>query len=295
MIVRATRIEPPAYAPAAYARSPMPPTSVHFNGSVNLPDGETVMREISTRIPSGVRRMTDGETGDRGYWISFQIQKFLHDARARDRGLRARVRDRVGRAGDAPAAARRGRLGGHDRLAQPRLRRRLRRVVRDLRPPPAGGHDPRRRADAGAVPDAAGVDGGHDRAGGHAGRRRLLRARAVRRPRRSGRPAPARADRGPVGRGGRVRRPRRRVRPHAAARARRARPDPRPRAGAGRRPGRHAPLLRRLRPPALHGARVAADAGRCRERRRDRARHGRSTGPRSPCPRRAPTRATSHR
>ena len=55
----------------------MPPTSVHFNGSVNLPDAETVMREISSRIPTGVRRMTDGETGERGYWIMFQIQKFL--------------------------------------------------------------------------------------------------------------------------------------------------------------------------------------------------------------------------
>lgn len=55
----------------------MPPTSVHFNGSVNLPDGETVMREISHRIPVGVRRMTDGETGERGYWVIFQIQKFL--------------------------------------------------------------------------------------------------------------------------------------------------------------------------------------------------------------------------
>src|SRR3954468_22655366 len=77
MAMRARRIERPAYAPAAYARSPMPPTSVHFNGSVNLPDGETVMREISSRIPSGVRRMTGGETGDRGYWISFQIEKFL--------------------------------------------------------------------------------------------------------------------------------------------------------------------------------------------------------------------------
>jgi hypothetical protein len=55
----------------------MPPTGVHFNGSVNLPDAETVMREISSRIPVGVRRMTDGETGDRGYWIRFQIQKFL--------------------------------------------------------------------------------------------------------------------------------------------------------------------------------------------------------------------------
>jgi hypothetical protein len=54
----------------------MPPSSVHFNGSVNLPDAETVMREISARIPEGVRRMTDGETGDRNYWISFQTRKF---------------------------------------------------------------------------------------------------------------------------------------------------------------------------------------------------------------------------
>ena len=54
----------------------MPPTSVHFNGSVNLPDAETVMQEISSRIPVGVRRMTDGETGDRNYWISFQTRKF---------------------------------------------------------------------------------------------------------------------------------------------------------------------------------------------------------------------------
>ena len=47
----------------------MPPSSVHFNGSVNLPDAETVMREISARVPDGVRRMTDGETGERNYWI----------------------------------------------------------------------------------------------------------------------------------------------------------------------------------------------------------------------------------
>ena len=55
----------------------MPPSSVHFNGSVNLPDAETVMREISARVPTGVRRMTDGETGERDYWISFQTNKFL--------------------------------------------------------------------------------------------------------------------------------------------------------------------------------------------------------------------------
>ncbi len=54
----------------------MPPSSVHFNGSVNLPNAETVMREICSRIPNGVRRMTDGETGDRNYWISFQTRKF---------------------------------------------------------------------------------------------------------------------------------------------------------------------------------------------------------------------------
>jgi hypothetical protein len=54
----------------------VPPTSVHFNGSVNLPDAETVMREITSRIPDGVRRIPDGETGDRQQWIFFQLQKF---------------------------------------------------------------------------------------------------------------------------------------------------------------------------------------------------------------------------
>lgn len=54
----------------------MPPSSVHFNGSVNLPDADTVMREISTRVPTGVRRLTDGETGERLRWIGFQVRKF---------------------------------------------------------------------------------------------------------------------------------------------------------------------------------------------------------------------------
>jgi hypothetical protein len=35
------------------------------------------MREIASRIPSGLRRIPDGETGDRGNWIFFQLQKFL--------------------------------------------------------------------------------------------------------------------------------------------------------------------------------------------------------------------------
>ena len=55
----------------------MPATSAHFNGSINLADTETVMREISARIPKGVRRFPDGETGeDRNNWIFFQLQRF---------------------------------------------------------------------------------------------------------------------------------------------------------------------------------------------------------------------------
>lgn len=55
----------------------MPPNCVHFNGSVNLADAETVMREIVSRVPAGIRRLPDGETGDRASWIFFQLQKFL--------------------------------------------------------------------------------------------------------------------------------------------------------------------------------------------------------------------------
>lgn len=67
----------------------MLPTAVHFNGGVHLPDAETVMREIAARVPSGVRRIPDGETGDRQQWIFFQLQKFwqtpgLEQAEPRD-------------------------------------------------------------------------------------------------------------------------------------------------------------------------------------------------------------------
>ncbi|MBV9092723.1 MAG: hypothetical protein JO132_02425 [Streptosporangiaceae bacterium] len=55
----------------------MPPTHAHFNGSVNLADADSVMREIVSRVPAGLRRIPDGETGDRGNWIFFQLQKFL--------------------------------------------------------------------------------------------------------------------------------------------------------------------------------------------------------------------------
>jgi hypothetical protein len=34
------------------------------------------MCEIAMRVPVGVRRIPDGEPGDRGNWIMFQLQKF---------------------------------------------------------------------------------------------------------------------------------------------------------------------------------------------------------------------------
>ena len=55
----------------------MPSADVHFNGSVNLAEAESVVREIVARVPSSLRRIPDGETGDRGNWIFFQMQKFL--------------------------------------------------------------------------------------------------------------------------------------------------------------------------------------------------------------------------
>jgi hypothetical protein len=55
----------------------MPLDHVHFNGSVNLADTETVMREITARVPGGLRRIPDGETGERGGWIFFQLNRFL--------------------------------------------------------------------------------------------------------------------------------------------------------------------------------------------------------------------------
>lgn len=55
----------------------MPPVAVHFNGSVNLPDTETVFRELTARVPLGVRRLPDGETGDRAAWIGYQLPRLL--------------------------------------------------------------------------------------------------------------------------------------------------------------------------------------------------------------------------
>ena len=53
-----------------------------LTGSVNLADAGSVMREIVARVPSGLRRIPDGENGDRGNWIFFQMQRFLQSSAA---------------------------------------------------------------------------------------------------------------------------------------------------------------------------------------------------------------------
>ena len=55
----------------------MPPVAVHFNGGVNLPDTPTVLRTLVERVPHGVRRLPDGEPGERAGWIGYQVPRLL--------------------------------------------------------------------------------------------------------------------------------------------------------------------------------------------------------------------------
>ena len=41
----------------------MPSVHVHFSGSVNLAEAESVVREIVVRVRSSVRRIPDGDRG----------------------------------------------------------------------------------------------------------------------------------------------------------------------------------------------------------------------------------------
>ncbi len=50
----------------------MPPDGVHFNGSVNLADTETVFRELAARVGDLADAYPDGETGERANWVLFQ-------------------------------------------------------------------------------------------------------------------------------------------------------------------------------------------------------------------------------
>lgn len=53
-----------------------PQDRIHLVGSVPLPNAETVFREVAAAVGPFIRRIPDGETGDRTGWIRFQ-QKML--------------------------------------------------------------------------------------------------------------------------------------------------------------------------------------------------------------------------
>jgi hypothetical protein len=47
----------------------------HLVGSVNLPDAETVLRTVSAHLGDRLRRIPDGEVGERFYWVQFQTSR----------------------------------------------------------------------------------------------------------------------------------------------------------------------------------------------------------------------------
>ncbi|MCI0155301.1 hypothetical protein KNO15_01115 [Leifsonia shinshuensis] len=61
--------------------APVPSSSpdirgAHLVGSVNLPDAATVFRTVSDLLGDRLRRIPDGEVGERFYWIQFQTARF---------------------------------------------------------------------------------------------------------------------------------------------------------------------------------------------------------------------------
>jgi hypothetical protein len=60
-------------APASPAASVI--RGAHLVGSVNLPDSETVLRTVSAHLGDRMRRIPDGEVGERFYWVQFQTAR----------------------------------------------------------------------------------------------------------------------------------------------------------------------------------------------------------------------------
>lgn len=51
-------------------------TGAHLIGSVPLPDAEAVFRQCAANLPARLKRIPDGETGDRQLFTTFQAQLF---------------------------------------------------------------------------------------------------------------------------------------------------------------------------------------------------------------------------
>ena len=50
---------------------------IHMVGSVPLPDGESVFRSLSNELGPWLKRLPDGETGERGRWIYWQREMLI--------------------------------------------------------------------------------------------------------------------------------------------------------------------------------------------------------------------------
>ncbi len=48
----------------------------HLVGSINLPDAGTTFRTVSDHLGDRLKRIPDGEVGERFYWIQFQTRRF---------------------------------------------------------------------------------------------------------------------------------------------------------------------------------------------------------------------------
>lgn len=60
------------------AASPHQPCGVHLVGSVPLPSAEDVFRQACEALPGRLRRVPDGEPGNRQQWIAFQCDIFAN-------------------------------------------------------------------------------------------------------------------------------------------------------------------------------------------------------------------------
>ena len=54
------------------------PKGVHLVGSIPLKDSAEVFQTLGTSLGTRLRRMPDGETGERSGWIRWQLQVFLN-------------------------------------------------------------------------------------------------------------------------------------------------------------------------------------------------------------------------
>lgn len=73
-------VHPAAVRPAAGRLPRVTTTSpavrgAHLVGSVNLPDAETVLRTVGAHLGDRLKRIPDGEVGERFYWVQFQTAR----------------------------------------------------------------------------------------------------------------------------------------------------------------------------------------------------------------------------